>query len=92
MNVEADAILNGQLDADDVEETLAFRGVDQKVEVAALYVVTVEGGAEQARVRHAGLKDEAADGVAMLGEGFGRLHGDSLARAVARAMADPPWG
>jgi hypothetical protein len=70
MNVDTDTIFNCQLDSDDVEEAFASGRIDQKIKVAAFKVVAVEGGAEQARVGHAGFEDYAADRVAVLGESF----------------------
>lgn len=72
--LDADGVFKGDLQPRQVEETRGGAGVDEDVEVAAVDVVAVEGGAEEARVGHAVLEHEPANGVAMLCESFGRLH------------------
>jgi hypothetical protein len=58
-----------------LEEAGVGSFVDEDVEVAGFGVVAVEDRAEETRVGHAGFKDDAADGVSVLGEDLGRLHG-----------------
>jgi hypothetical protein len=63
-------ILKSELQVDDIEKACAGWSINEDVEVTAFDVVAVEGGAEQARVGHAGFEDYPADGVAVLGESF----------------------
>ena len=78
IDLDAQMFLERQLQVRDIEEAGAGWGVDEDVEVAALDVVAVEGGAEEARVGHAGFEDDSADSFAVLGEDVGRLHGGIL--------------
>jgi hypothetical protein len=52
----------------------ARRRIDEQIEVAPVLVFTVEDGAEDARVGHAGLKNKLADGVSMLGQNLRGAH------------------
>ena len=74
IDLDADGVFERDLQPGEIKQASLRAGIDEDVEVAAVDVVAVEGGAEEARVAHAVLEDEPANGIAVLREGFGRLH------------------
>src|ERR1035441_665609 len=75
VNLDTDKLFDLNLKSSHVQQTRSRRGVYQQVQIAAVLIVAMQDGAEDARIRYARLEHKLADRLPMLRQYLRRSHG-----------------
>lgn len=74
VDCDARGLFEAGLKAGDGQKAGVRGGIDEEVEIAAVAVVAMQNGAEDARVSHARFQQKLADGFAVLLKALRRSH------------------